>query len=296
MNKDIDFSQSFDEDFTVGQILTIRAMLTIIETGRLSHKAYSMIAILPDGAGISFGKNQTTENSGGLYRLLAMYQEMCEKEGQDFAFSDYMERLYDGKDSSKKGALTSDKSFHQELVSEADDVRLFREAQRRYFHKHYFRPAYEIASEYAITNPLILAQIYDIAIQSGITGAKRLISKFDKTWKSPAKFDIDNDGHIDYDKISDSEYDELERLWGQGLTDYRLEWLLNFKSSRNPAHSNIVRKSSYRSYAFKDQIEKENWGLELPFDFRLISKYKRRVPKITSFTLTEDIVRQVELH
>lgn len=297
MDKQTSFDKAFDENFTIGNILTIKAIETIIETGKYEKGSYDTLVRLPDGAGITWGKNQTTENSGGIYKVLEYY--LNDPKLKDNMFGEqlrpYMDKLYDGKDRRKKGALTNDEAFGNLLIEASKRDRKMREAQRRHFHNNYFRPMYELALDYDITLPLGLMVFYDMGIHSGPRFATQLIDKFDKEWTPPAKFDVDQDGEIDDKEFTDEEWLELEKAWIKGLIEFRLNWLLTFKSSRRPKHTRVVRRSSYRMYAMEYYAEQEEWDLELPLTHKNIHKYGRKKPYVSSTELTEDQIRNVEL-
>lgn len=297
MDKQVDFDKAFDENFTIGNVLTIKAIETIIETGKYEKGSYDTLVVLSDGAGITWGKNQTTENSGGIYKVLKYYLEdpklLDNMYGEQL--KPYMDKLYDGKDRSKKFALSKDSKFQELLVEATQRDRKMREAQRKHFHNNYFRPMYELALDYDITLPLGLMVFYDMGIHSGPRFATQLIDKFDKEWTSPAKFDIDKDGEIDDKEFTDEEWLELERAWINGLIEFRLNWLLNFKSSRRPKHTKVVRLSSYRMYAMQHYAEQGDWDLELPLTHKNIHKYNRSRPYVSSTKLTEELIREVEL-
>lgn len=296
MDVNIDFNKSFDENFTIGNILTIRAMETIIETGKYNRSSYSLLDILSDDAGITFGKNQTTENGGGLYKMIKMYTEDPKFASGSFvdSFDEFLPLLY-GSENGKINALKHDDEFKKLLVNAAENDSMFIEAQRKFFHVEYFKPMYELSKEWDITIPIILMMFYDLGIHSGPKYATKLIDNFDKVWKPPSKFDIDSDGYVDNREYTEDEDIELERRWGKGLIENRMRWLLNFTSSRNPRKTALVRSTSYRARSILSQVKNKNWELELPFKFDLIFEREGRKPRVQTFNLTEELVREVEL-
>lgn len=297
MDSNADFQTRFDENMTIGNILAIKAIETIIETGVYKKDSYSQLVVLDDEAGITFGKNQTTENGGGLHKLLTIYLTDNDLKNNMFGekLKPFMDMLYDGSDRKKKFALTGNGDFKELLVEAAQRDRKMREAQRKHFHNNYFRPMYELSLDYNITLPLGLMVFYDMGIQSGPAYAKQLIDKFNREWMPPDKFDLDKDGEVDDREFTDEEELELEQAWISGLIDFRLKFLLEFNSSRNPKFTLVVRRSSYRMYSMQSYASNGQWDLSLPLTHQNIHRYGRKKPYISSTELNEKIIREVEL-
>lgn len=279
--------------FTVGQIVTIQAVETIIETGKYTLDSYWQLTVLGDRAGITFGKNQTTENGGGLRQMLNIYLGLPEaRYAGDFL--PYMSKLYDGKSSRKKFALTKNQRFKDLLVEAATEDPVFRLAERIHFARNYFEPMLPIAEQYHATLPLFLLVMYDMSIHSGHKRAIRQIHKFRKEWKVPEEFEPDADGNVDYDSFSSEERLAFEKALGREVIERRHHWLLNV-NIRDPKHREVVRKSSYRTYSMLHQADLDNWELSLPLDFPLIFKYGRKRKRVAPHTLEKDLIRSIEL-
>lgn len=266
----------YDSVFSMRDVQVVKALETIHETGKLDISSYWLLVVLTDGAGITFGKNQMTENGGNLWKFL--FEEYAGIVGADSeamkSFNEYKDKLYKVGDSkSKKYALTEDQRFKDLLVKRAQEDHLFRKAQDRSFHRNYFKPAVELSHEYDVTEALGLFIIYDMCIQSGPHFTAQLIEEFNNNWKPPAKFDVDGDGWIDDVEFSAEDELELERAWVSGLISFRHAWLSNFSNPRKPKHTQVVRKSAYRTRWMKEHlISKQNWDLTLPFDYPMPSK------------------------
>jgi len=124
---------------TALQHKAIKAVLNMIETGEPVGK-YDLLVILDDGAGITFGKTQTTENGGGLYILLNKYIELKGKYANNFG--QFIPHLYyRGGPSSRKFQLTNNQTFKNTLVMAARNDIIMRRAQDVFFDENYYNPA-----------------------------------------------------------------------------------------------------------------------------------------------------------
>jgi len=62
---------------TAPQKHAIDCIISIFETGRVpTAAAYATCTILPDGAGISYGKHQSTDRAGSLDKVVQRYIEL----------------------------------------------------------------------------------------------------------------------------------------------------------------------------------------------------------------------------
>lgn len=164
--------------FTPDAKKAAKALNYLWETGTLVGDP-ALLAILKDKAGITYGKGQTTENSGGLWRLLYTVYE-----GMDGAFVErlapYKDKLYQRggstakrskmkSDGSYEGGLTNDEAFKSLLKEAGKEDPLMNEAQDHYFDAAFFVPALEICAmpQFDFQLPLSLAAVYDFCIQSG---------------------------------------------------------------------------------------------------------------------------------
>lgn len=232
---------------------TIGSLVSLLETGSFRGDA-SLIAILSDGAGISYGICQATENSGSLWKLL--FETYASHNGNfGSQLLPYKDRLFqEGKDE-RKDALTSDKSFISLLRQAGEEDDAMRQAQEAYFAASYFVPALEAAKDwFENPDPLVVGFLCDVSIHSGPKGMKQFISKFDQSEKTPAQEDFEEEEPIVF-----------ERAWGKALIEYRHSWLANFKG-KTEGHTKAVRRTTYRSKLWLDLAEREVWDLALPLE------------------------------
>jgi hypothetical protein len=260
--------------FSLDQMKSAKAIVNYYETGSFKSK-YDTLTVLGDGAGITYGRTQTTENSGGLWDLIFFtYKNL--KGVFISEFEQYRDKLYKiGGDSSLKSNMENNEDFKSLLIKAAQEDPLMGRAQDQYFHIKYFRPALELAEIYDINTPLILAVFYDISIQSGPSGMDKFVEDFDESFEYDESQIIDDDGNYDPDLD--------ERHWGENLVKCRQKWLSEFKG-RTSSHTKSVRKSVYRMNSFLDLIDRDEWELSLPLKVKLVTGYK---------TLTEDIIKEV---
>lgn len=288
--------------WTFQQIQAIKAILRMYETNSITGH-HDLLVVLDDGAGITFGVEQTTENSGGLHRLLTRYlgkKNALYKAGLE----PFMDRLFDGKNSKLKFGLTNNAEFKQLLVKAARHDPLMRAAQERHFEKNFLHPALELAAQYSMTLPLSLAVIYDSCIHSGPGDWKAEVPKKWGAallmWNYDAKHP-DNDkeqqdlpdtaedetmcgaggcvADMEGDPLpwSDQQWEDAEKEWIKGYVLDRLEWLAGHKRQ-------AVRQTTYRMHAFLKLMEDDKWDLDLPFELHRSKTGKRykRPPVITA--------------
>jgi len=241
--------------FSINEIKACKAVVNLYETGDFVGK-YDTVVVLDDHAGITYGRTQTTENSGGIWTLLFdTYAELKGVFSNDF--EKYKEKLYKaGSDTSLKDNLSENEEFKELLKRSAQEDPKMRKAQDQYFHVQYFRPAQQLAADYEITQPLILAAFYDTSIHSGSSGMEKHVNDFNEGWVG-----------------SGSEQGELleERDWGLGYMKYRRNWLATF-NGKSEGHTKAVRGTVYRIDSLIDLAERGEWRLATPVNVKLVSK------------------------
>lgn len=266
--------------FSELQVKAAKALVNLYETGDLIGH-YDALAILGDSAGISFGKTQTTENSGGLWKLIfEEYFSLSDPKPLYKAdFEQYRLVLYNKeKDTGKKFALTHNDAFKDLLRESAQEDPQMRKAQDLYFHRNYFRPALQLASDYSITLPLILAMFYDFCIHSGPQGARKFVDRFDEGWSDPPHL-----VSVPEDQWTEKHDLEMEQAWGRGLIQSRHKWLTEFTSS-DKDHQKVVRDSAYRTESMIDLLNRGLWNLQIPF---VVTKSRRE------WSVTEEVLKNV---
>lgn len=243
---------------TKAQKRTIKSILRLIETGSIKPQ-YSKLVILDDGAGITYGEMQTTENGGGLHILLAIYINKKGIFAQELL--PYMEKLYDGQPAnrSRKFALTQNEAFKALLVRMGNEDPLMAEAQSDFFDRYYFTPALNLCMKYEITTPLGIAVVFDSCIQSGVSATEAthlpdFTEQYDGVPSSP-----DDPAFAEWDKNKDGELDAVEREQGF-ISKYILYRFAFLTQHRRLA----VRNSAYRMQLFQNLVDADNWFLTLP--------------------------------
>jgi len=207
-----------------------KAIVNSFETGSLTGD-YSNVTFIPsDPGGLTYGRSQTTLNSGNLYLLIAAY---VEAQGE---FADEL-RPYFGRLESQDSRLNRDRRLRQFLEAAGQDP-VMQDTQNRFFDSVYWQPAQESADYLGAKTALGLAIIYD----SRIHGSWHLLR------------DRVNQNHGPLSRLG-------EQTWMRRYVETRRHWLAN--------HSiKILNKTTYRMDAFKKLMDEGNWDLKLPFTVR----------------------------
>lgn len=210
---------------TTTQRNLIERVINAIETGRPEGQ-YGALSIAADGPNnirqLSYGRAQATEY-GPLRQLVQMYVS---------AGGQYSAELAAYADRVGSEALTWDANFKNLLKDAGRNDPVMQQVQDQFFEKIAFTPAMAWADDNGFTRPLSALVIYDSWIQSG-----RVL------WLLRQRFSENPPalgGH--------------EQTWISEYVRVRHEWL---KSSARLA----VRRSIYRTEAFKAQIAVANWDL-----------------------------------
>jgi len=130
-----------------------------------SKGRYNLVVVLADGAGITFGAYQITENSGILRKYVcAMAQagvtgavERCRMFGRSH---------YNGDHSDLKRWLGS-----------VGNMDVSKKIQDNIFYENFYLPAKKLASAYNITDPIAVIHIIDHTLNAGAGGARRMLRK-----------------------------------------------------------------------------------------------------------------------
>jgi len=212
----------------------IERIINVFETGSAEGK-YGVIAKLKDYRDpatnsnivqITYGRSQTTE-FGNLKSLLNLYTN------SNGAYADtlkpYLNRI------GTKPSLSTDQVFVDTLKIAGRTDPVMKKVQDEFFDSYYYLPALGWFKQMGFTLPLSMLVIYDSFIHSG-TILPFLRQRFPE--KPPVK-----GGN--------------EKEWIAQYVDARHKWL--------STHSNgIIRKTVYRTFCLKKQIEKDNWNLSQP--------------------------------
>ncbi len=212
---------------TTTQRTLIERVINTIETGKPDGD-YSNISIFADGPHdirqITYGRAQTTEY-GNLRKLIIMYSE--QNGINSLALQPYIDKIGSDK-------LLVDDAVFKKLIREAGrNDPIMRQIQDQFFDEVYFLPAMKWADDNGFTLALSALVIYDSYIHSGQI-----------LWLLRNMF-----------KESPPAAGGNEKKWIREYVNARHDWLSNH-------HRPAVRKSIYRTQAFKEQISKNNWDLK----------------------------------
>lgn len=225
---------------TANQKRVIDSVLSINETGKLpTPGAYSTVTVLADGAGISYGKHQSTDRSGSLDSIVLRY---LDKQG---ALSDRLRPFLadlNANFSAKvdpKNPPQAVKDLMTVLVEAGKDP-LMQQAQDEIFDEQYWLPCVQRGAAMKLVTPLAYLALYDTCIHSGPGRIDTLRKAFKE--KPPA-----TGGD--------------EKAWVRAFLNARATWLKN--------HSNpIVQKTADRVTAILKIADAGNWDLVTPFKYR----------------------------
>jgi chitosanase len=225
---------------TPAQRASIDACVSINETGKLpSQAAYATVAILPDGAGISYGKHQATDQSGSLDAIVARYAALGGALALELA--PYVDRLR--ANATTTAPVTGAQQWVVDLMdllhrAGADPV--MQRAQDEVFDVRYWRPAAERCAAMGLVTPLAHLVVYDTCIHSGPSRVESLRKTF--AARPPASGGV-------------------ERVWVIDFLTARRKFLAG--------HSNpVVRKTVDRVDALRKLCDANQWELQTPFVYR----------------------------
>ncbi len=209
-----------------------QAIINIFETGKVAGNYAAVVAADRDPGGLTYGRAQTTLNSGNLSILINDY---CEAAGaaQGGELKKYRDRLR-----SKDAALNKDGKLH-DLLREAGKDPVMVAVQDAFFDRIYWSPAFKEATSLSIFEALSVAVVYD----SFIHGSWRKIrGQVAETVGSPAEIG--------------------EREWVRSYVGARRAWLATHPTIP------LLHKTVYRMDAFMILMAEERWSLALPFTVR----------------------------
>lgn len=203
----------------------IKRVVSCFETGRPEGR-YDALVVYADGKNktrqVTFGSHQTTEQSGGLKKLLEYYSQIGGAYKDDFA--EFILKI-------GVTPLADDETFKSLLQEAGREDPLMRKAQDDFFDVGYWMPAAKWFDTNKFDLPLSMLVVYDSFIHSG--GMRSELRQF------PEKVPL-NGGD--------------EKAWIIAYIKARFTWLSN--------HTNpIVRKTAYRPQTFTDLVAADNWEL-----------------------------------
>lgn len=228
-------------NITASQKHAIDCIISIFETGRIpTPAAYATCAILADGAGISYGKHQSTDRAGSLDLVVKKYIELGGQHAA--ALAPHLPYFASNKSSTEppKGPWSAETQTVVNLLKAAGMDPIMHHAQDAVFDLSYFQPAVNICAEAKLVTPLALAVVYDGLIHGGFQVVRNRFAAV-----PPARGGD-------------------EKTWVKEYLKARRAWLL--------ASSNeLLRRTVYRQDAFEAIIAADNWNLALPLTVRGVS-------------------------
>lgn len=213
--------------FTDRAKLTALAIVHIFETGKPLGQ-YDAVAVLNDGAGISYGVNQFTHRSGSLAAVLDRFVRL----GGILPYSVEL-ALIDLRAKRNIDMHSADSLLKAELAGLGKD-QLMQQAQREISFENYLRPAIIAAEGSDFIYPLSLAVIFD-SINHGSYASIR--------------------DRVNLNLPPSIKPEEWEREWITQYVRLRHGWLRSIPR---------LAVTSYRTKFFLDQIVVANWNLKLP--------------------------------
>lgn len=230
--------------------LKAMAVVNIFETGR-PFGEYSALAVLNDGAGLSYGISQFTHRSGSLHAVVRRYLETGGRVGRGI-LTDNLTTLKSTTVNSITAA--SQNSRLRNALQAAAVTREMRDAQHTVAFDRYLRPAIEACVGSGFVQPLSLAVVYD-SINHGSWEMIRDRVRLDRLRISAATF---------------------EKRWITEYVKRRHEWLRGVPR---------LKVTSYRTAFFLAQIIAGNWNLDLPVTVHGFSlSMKNFPPELSSDT------------
>lgn len=205
------------------------AIVKIFETSK-PFGDYSAVAVLDDGAGISYGVSQFTHKSGSLYAVLSRFVDLGGElpEIVRQAMDDFRSKV-------KILARSNDKTVKTALKNLGKDA-LLQRAQREIAFENYLNPALQACDGSNFVLPLSLAVVYD------------------------------SFNHGSYAKIRDKV--QLSLPASIKPIQFEKEWISQYVAHRDEWLESVPRlaKTDYRTDFFLAQIGRGNWDLSLPLN------------------------------
>lgn len=237
---------------TAVQRNTIEQIVGVFETGTLGGGDPGTVTILPDGAGITYGRHQSTDRSDSLD---AIVMEYIDQGGTHAAcLEPYLDRL--ANDETARVNYTAPPQWAMDFMAvlkTAGTDPIMVAAQEAVFDRMYWRPCADyITSRLGLVEPLSWAVMYDTAIQSGVSGIARIRAMPGFPELPPARGGD-------------------ERAWTRGYIDARERWLSGFQGSTTQ-HTHAVRSTVYRPQNFESIAATGNWALIRPIGITIKSK------------------------
>jgi hypothetical protein len=217
------------------------AIVHIFETSK-PFGDYSAVAVLNDGAGISYGINQFTHRSGSLYQVVTAYLNQ-----NPSANIEIITRALPMLRLTTEAAILScsNNTALKNALQLAGATVEMRTAQQRVMTDRYLTPAIEACEGSNFTLPLSLAVIYD----SINHGSYDLIRDRDTVTHENLS------SQVTVDRTDHGNSENFEKAWISEYVRLRDHWLASVPR---------LAGTRYRTRLFLNQIKSGNWNLALP--------------------------------
>ncbi len=214
--------------FTERDKAAARAILSVFETSQKQGDP-AAVAVLDDGAGVSYGIKQFTHGGGALEEVLREFARLAP--AHQASATRYADQLRN-RSAANVEQMGADLSFRQWL-RQAGRTPEMRTAQETIADRNYLNPALAECERNGFIEPLSLAVVFDSYVQGSWERCKR-------------------------DTNAKHRRPVPEKRW---IVDY-LATRTQFLQGRK---SGAARASVYRPATFQKLIERGNWKLATPF-------------------------------
>lgn len=208
-----------------------RAICSVFETGREQGDP-AALAVLDDGAGVSFGLHQATHGSGSLEAVVREFARRAPQHRE--SATKWAERLAN-RTVVNLVALGRNLEF-KTWLRQAGATPEMKAAQEHVFDEKYMNPAIAECERCDFVEPLALAVVYDAFIQGGWAKCR------------------DNTNFQHKQSVG-------ERQWIKDYLNVREAYLKGLKSK-------AAQASVYRPQALRKLVQAGNWRLSTPFTVR----------------------------
>lgn len=222
-------SQMKHGGFSSAEIAAAAAIVRVFETGTPAGN-YSEVAVLNDGAGISYGISQFSHRAGSLAEVVSRYLASGAVAGRDVLAARLP--MLRNRSAAAIAKLATERELRRALAA-AGHTREMREVQEAVAFERYMLPAIRACEGSGFRLPLSLAVIYDSMT------------------------------HGSYNKIRDR-----VRVAATGTGNFEKRWITAYVRERDAWLGSIprLRSTRYRTRFFLERIATGRWGLELPIN------------------------------
>lgn len=229
--------------------LTALAIVHIFETSKPLGD-YSAVAVLNDGAGVSYGTSQFTHRSGSLLKVLNRFHEICDSLGTQKLLVGY-EKLLTDRSTASILRLSSDERFKNGLRAAGKRAEMM-QAQQEIAFECYLKPALDACEGSDFVLPLSLAVIYDSI------------------------------NHGSYERIRDRVNVPVPGNGSIQPIEFEKEWITRYVRKRDAWLESVPRLAAtdYRTDFFLAQIARGNWELKLPLNVHGVRLTDAMIPDV----------------